>query len=398
MKIKLGVLFGGRSAEHEISVISAMQAIKAADASRYDIIPIYIAKTGVWYTGAPLLDVENYRNTDKLLHICQKIVLSPNANDFTMYKYPQKSFFGSDPILNTIDVILPVIHGSHGEDGMLQGFLDLMNIPYAGCNHLASAVGMDKIVMKMVFQSLGLPVVDWTYFYTYAWIADADGEMDKVEAKIGFPVIVKPADLGSSIGIRVAKNRTELREAIDNAVQFSRKIIIEKAVSQLKEINCSVLGDSEHAQPSVCEEPISAADGFLSYEQKYQSGGNGSKGDAGDSSKGMASVKRKIPADISAETMETIQNMSVKAFQGMDAAGVSRIDYLIDLANNAVYINEINTIPGSLSFYLWEATGVSFNVLIDRLVELALKKHREKNNLAFTFDANIFAAGGSGKK
>jgi D-alanine-D-alanine ligase len=395
MKIKLAIVFGGKSPEHEISVISALQTAHAADTNKYEIVPIYITKKGVWYTGAPLLNLENYKNTDALLAQSEKIWITANSDENAIYKYPQKSFFGKETFLNNIDVVLPVLHGSHGEDGAIQGLFELMNIPYAGCNVLASAIGMDKIAMKIMYQSLGLPMVDFIHFFSSDWIQDANKVLEKSNAQLGFPVIVKPADLGSSIGISKANNMDELRESIDNAVQFSRKVLIEKAIVNLKEVNCSVLGDYEKAQPSVCEEPVVQSDKILSYNEKYVNQG-GQKG-----SEGMATLKRRIPADIPTEMTTQIQQMALRGFQGTDCSGVARIDFLIDMDNNNVYVNEINTIPGSLSFYLWEKSGVDFTALVDNLVRLAQKKHREKNNLKFSFEANIFNLKGAklgGKK
>lgn len=381
MKIKLAVIFGGKSPEHEISVISASQAMSAADASLYDIVPIYITKKGIWYTGEALKHLDNYKNTDTLLAKCDKIWITANSDENALYKYPQNSFFNKNTFLTNIDVVLPILHGAHGEDGAIQGLFELMNIPYAGCNVLASAIGMDKVTMKVMYRGLGLPLVPFINFFSSDWIQQPQAIISQSEQTLNYPVIVKPADLGSSIGISKADNTTELKAAIDNAVQFSRKVIIEKAITQLKEVNCSVLGDYENAMPSVCEEPVVQSDKILSYNEKYVSKSG---------SKGMATLKRRIPAEIPAEMTQQIQQMAVKGFQGTDCSGVARIDFLIDVATNEVFVNEINTIPGSLSFYLWEATGVNFTALIDRLVKLAQKKHREKNNLNFSFDQNIF--------
>lgn len=381
MKIKLAVIFGGKSPEHEISVISASQAIHAVDSDIYDIIPIYITKKGAWYTGAALLDLENYKNTEQLLAKCEKILITANSDENALYQYPQKQFLWKDTFLKNIDIALPILHGAHGEDGAIQGLFELMNVPYAGCNVLASAIGMDKLAMKMMYRGLGLPLVPFINFFSSDWISKPQLIIEQSENELGFPVIVKPADLGSSIGISKADNAEELKASIDNAVQFSRKVIIEKAITNLKEINCSVLGDYEKAQPSVCEEPVVQSDKILSYNEKYVSKSG---------SKGMATLKRRIPAEIPTEMSQEIQQMAVRAFQGTDCSGVARIDFLIDQNNNNIYVNEINTIPGSLSFYLWEATGVNFTELINRLVKLAQKKHREKNNLNFSFDQNIF--------
>ncbi len=384
MKIKLAVVFGGKSAEHEISVISASQTMHAADKSKYEIIPLYISKQGAWYTGEALLNVENYRNMDALLQKCEKIFITQNSDEGGLYKYPQSGWFNKNTFLGTIDVVLPVLHGTHGEDGAIQGLFELMNIPYAGPNVLASAIGMDKITMKMVYKHFGLPLVNFVHFFSSHWINNMDGTLQRIESELGYPVIVKPADLGSSIGISKAKNQTELKAAIDNAVQFSRKVVVEHAISNLKEVNCSVLGDYEHAIPSVCEEPVSNSDKILSYNEKYVNKSG---------SKGMATLKRRIPADITLDQNEAIQRMAVAAFQASDCSGVSRIDFLIDQDTNEIFVNEINTIPGSLSFYLWEKTGIDFPTLVDKLVALAQKKHREKSNLNFSFDANIFNMG-----
>lgn len=392
MKIKLAFVFGGKSPEHEISVISASQAMNAADQSLYEIVPIYITKKGIWYTGTALLDLENYKNPEQLLAKCDKIWITTNSDEGALYSYPQKSFFHKETFLKNIDIVIPVLHGAHGEDGAIQGLFELMNIPYTGCNVLASAIGMDKVTMKMMYRGLDLPLVPFLNFFSTDWINNASAIITKSEALLAYPVIVKPADLGSSIGISKADNAAELKESIDNAVQFSRKIIIEKAITNLKEVNCSVLGDYEQAQPSVCEEPVVQSDKILSYNEKYVSKSG---------SKGMATLKRRIPAEIPTDMSAQIQNMATRAFQGTDCSGVARIDFLIDLNDNSIYVNEINTIPGSLSFYLWEATGVNFTELINRLVKLAQKKHREKNNLNFSFDQNIFNLKGSklgGKK
>lgn len=392
MKIKLAFVFGGKSPEHEISVISAAQAMSAADTALYDIIPIYISKKGAWYTGEALKNLENFRDTDKLLAGCEKIWITTSSDENGLYKYPTAGFFNKNTFLQQIDIAVPILHGAHGEDGAIQGLFELMNIPYAGCNVLASAIGMDKVTMKIIYRELGLPLVPFVHFFSSEWISNMQHLISESESVLGYPVIVKPADLGSSIGISKAGNATELKAAVDNAIQFSRKVIIEKAITSLKEVNCSVLGDYEEAIPSVCEEPVVQSDKILSYNEKYVSKSG---------SKGMATLKRRIPADISAEMTADIQRMAVKGFRGTDCSGVARLDFMIDMDTTQVYVNEINTIPGSLSFYLWEASGISFTELINRIVKLAQKKHREKNNLNFSFDQNIFSLKGAklgGKK
>ncbi len=387
MKANIGVFFGGRSVEHEISVISALQTIQAIDRNRYEVTPIYISKSGHWYTGDLLLEVDNYRNLETLLKDSTKIVMSPNFEEYTFVESNAKGLF-KKPLKGKIDIAFPVLHGSFGEDGAIQGLFELMGIPYVGCNVLSSAVGMDKIMMKMVLKESAIPVVDYVWFYSKNWQQDTDKHIQKVEAKLGYPVIVKPANLGSSVGIKKANNREELEEAVDYASSFAHKLLVERTIVDLKEINCSVLGNYESAIASTCEEPLMSGE-ILSYQDKYVSKGG---------SKGMTSTKRKLPAEIPAEMSDKIKQLAIDTFQTLGCAGVSRIDFLLDQATNDIYVNEINTIPGSLSFYLWEATDKNFNQLVNDLIDTAFKNYREKNNLTFSYDeTNIFSMSGSGK-
>ncbi|HAS42114.1 MAG TPA: D-alanine--D-alanine ligase [Microscillaceae bacterium] len=387
MKANIGVFFGGRSVEHEISVISALQTIQAIDRNRYEVTPIYISKNGHWYTGDLLLEVDNYRNLEELLKNSTKIVMSPNFEEYTFIESGAKGLF-KKPLKGKIDIAFPVLHGSFGEDGAIQGLFELMGIPYVGCNVLSSAIGMDKIMMKMVLKESEIPVVDYVWFYSKNWQQDTDQHIQKVESKLGYPVIVKPANLGSSVGIKKASNREELEEAVDYASSFAHKLLVERTIVDLKEINCSVLGNYENAIASTCEEPLMSGE-ILSYQDKYVSKGG---------SKGMTSTKRKLPAEIPAEMSDKIKQLAVNTFQTLGCAGVSRIDFLLDQATNDIYVNEINTIPGSLSFYLWEATDKNFNQLVNDLIDTAFKNYREKNNLTFSYDeTNIFSMSGSGK-
>ena len=386
MKIKVGVIFGGRSVEHEISVISAQQAIAAFDKNSYDITPIYITKTGKWYTGNALLVVDNYRNTDSLLAQCTEIYLTPTFGDFTINAV-QSSIWKSRE-LGKIDIAFPIIHGTNGEDGSLQGLLELKGIPYVGCDVLSSAIGMDKIMMKMVLKESKLPVVDYTWFTDRSWHMDKDAIIENIK-KIGFPVIVKPSNLGSSVGVSKAADEAALIDAVELAGRFSSRILVERMVVDLKEINCSVLGDSANQTASVCEEPLGAGD-ILSYKDKYVSNTKGG------SSKGMTSTKRQIPANIPKEQTQLIQDLAKETFRILSCSGVSRIDFLVDKKDNKVYVNEINTIPGSLSFYLWDATDKNFAQLLKTLIDVALKRQRERDNLVVSYGENIFSMGGAG--
>ena len=387
MKIKLGIFFGGKSVEHEIAVITANQAYSNIDKEKYEIIPIYISKKGILYTGEHLFELEQYRNMDTLLEKCTKVTLINDGESVKVIKYPIKKF--GDNVVNSIDVAFPIMHGTNGEDGTIQGYLELLGLPYIGCDIVSSAVGMDKIIMKKVMKESGIPVVDYVSFYSTEYIKNEEEIIKEIESKLGFPTIVKPGNLGSSVGIKKAKTKQELEEAIEFAMQFSDRILVEKAVVNLREINCSVMGDATKCSPSVCEEPIST-DEILSYTDKYVGGGK----TKGTGQKGMQSAQRKLPAELSDEKRTEIENLAMKTFKILGASGVSRIDFLMDKDTEKVYVNEINTIPGALSYYLWEACGKSFKDEIDELVDLSLKRQRDKEKTTFSYDQNILALNG----
>lgn len=388
MKTNVAVFFGGRSVEHEISVISALQAIHAFDEAKYNVIPVYISKEGRWYTGQELLDISRYKDMKALTERSEEVYMRPEYGDYNLYRANTKGglFSKKDPIAAELHVAIPVLHGSHGEDGMFEGLLETIGIPFAGCDTLSSANGMDKITMKMILRAEGIPVVDYVWFTDKEWTTRRDEMIEKIESRLGYPVIVKPANLGSSVGIGKAGDRESLIEKVDNAEKFSRRIIVEHMIEDMMEINCSVLGDCDDHQSSVCEEPISKGD-FLSYEEKY---GGGAKA-------GMQASEKRIPADIPESMSEDIRKMAGETFRVLSCHGVSRIDVMVDRKDNSIYVNEINTIPGSLSYYLWEETGITFTQLMDKLVELALRRKRETDRKTFTYDANIFAMGGGVK-
>lgn len=383
MKTTIGVFFGGRSTEHEISVISASQAMHAINAEKYEVVPIYISKQGKWYTGNALLDIQNYRNIPGLLEKVEEVYMEPTFGDYNLYK-KKRSLFGSN-VIKHLDVIIPVLHGSNGEDGIFEGLLETIGIPYAGCNTLSSANGMDKITMKMILKSCGIPVVNFVWFSDKEWYTRRDEIIGQIEKEIGYPVIVKPANLGSSVGIGRACNREELIDKIDGAEIYTTRIIVEDMVEDLQEINCSVLGDCDENQASVLEEPIKSGE-ILSYEDKYVGGSKGAKG--------MQASQKRIPADLPEKETKRIQFLARETFRVLSCHGVSRVDMIIDRKTRDIYVNEINTIPGSLSFYLWEATGISFEQLMDKLVELAIKRKREQGLKTVSYDHNIFNLGG----
>lgn len=381
MKTTVGVFFGGRSTEHEISVISANQAINAFNPDKYDIVPIYISKDGHWYTGRDLLTLSNFRNLPTLISKLTEVYMKPVYGDFNLYT-AKKPLFGKD-IAATLDVALPVFHGTNVEDGKFEGVLETIGIPYAGCDTLSSANGMDKITMKMILRADGIPVVDYVWMTDRQWAADRDAMIKRVEETLGYPVIVKPANLGSSIGIGPAHNREQLIDRLDQAARFSTRLIVEHMVTALREINCSVLGDADEFETSVLEEPIKAEE-ILSYGDKYMGGG-------------MHAAQKRIPAELPDDLAAECRRLAGETFRVLGCHGVSRVDLIIDADTNKVYVNEINTIPGSLSYYLWEAGGVTFEELTDRLVRLALKRHRALDGKTISFAQNIFAMGGGTK-
>lgn len=396
MKIKVGVIFGGKSVEHEISVITANQAINAIDTEKYEIIPLYISKEGLMYTGERLLNLKKYTDLNKLIEKSTKVTLINDGNKVNVVRYPASKF--KKNIINTIDVAFPCMHGTNGEDGTIQGYLEMLGVPYVGCDILSSAIGMDKISMRRILKEAGLPSLNYTAFYSLDYIKNEQDIIKDIEEKLDYPVIVKAGNLGSSVGIKKAKDNSELKEAIEFAMQYSDRIMVERAIQNLREINCSIIGDMIDAKASVCEEPF-GSDEILSYSDKYLAGGKTKTGkvSGGVKTSGMASLDRKIPADISEEMTKRIQELAVKTFKHLGCSGVSRIDFMIDKDTDELYINEINTLPGALSFYLWEATDKSFSVEVDELIQLAFKRQRERESRVYSYEQNILAMASGSK-
>lgn len=389
MKINLAVVFGGKSVEHEVAIISAVQAMNHINKDKYNILPIYISKNGEMLYSQDFLDINIFKRKDLSTLAKEYANVIITKVDGRQSVVEMKKEYKKGKLISPIDVVLPVVHGTNCEDGTIQGWLELLDLPYANCNIISSAIGMDKDLFKLACTAAKLPTLPHIAFYSKDWVESQQTIIENIESSFAYPVIVKPANLGSSIGISKAKNREELLDAIDLASSFAPKLLVEKAITKLREINCSVLGDSDECKASECEEPFTQDD-ILSFQEKYLSSG---------SSKGMTSLKRKLPADITDEMKAKIQDISCKVFKLIDASGVVRIDYLIDCEDDSVYINEINTIPGSLSFYLWEATGLKYADLLDKLVELAFKRARTKKSLMFTYQSNILeSAQGFGAK
>lgn len=385
---KVGVIFGGVTCEHDVSIITGLQLIENMDKTKYEIYPIYIHSDGEWYADEKLLDAKIYKEFDSYKLGINKGYIVPNKPGIVM---EPKTFFSKETFIK-LDVVIPAMHGMNGEDGSLQGLLEIANIPYTSSGVLGASVGMDKILMKKVFEAHGLPVLPYEYFIRSEWEKDRDAVIQKIEQKINYPMFVKPSNLGSSIGISKVKNRDELTVAIDIATRFDERVIVECGLEDLKEVNCSALGRADDVIASTTEQPISWKE-FLTFDEKYV---NGAKSAAAKS--GMASMSRKVPAEITKEQSDEVKDLTKKAFKALNSKGVVRIDFLIDNRDDKVYINEINTIPGSFAFYLWDHDGMKYKDLIDKLVEIAEKEHEEKNKNNYTYDSDIVGNFGGGLK
>lgn len=387
MKTTMAVFFGCRSVEHEVSVISAVQAMNAIDRKKYEVIPVYVTKEGEMFTSPLLFDIESFKgNLDELVKKCEQVTYIRLKNKTVMRSFASGLFKKCRDTV--IDLAFPIVHGTNCEDGTMAGYFEFLNLPYISCDIISAAVGMDKAVFKSVLKSAGLPVLDCMTFRSREFSADKEHFIREIGKKIGYPLIIKPANLGSSVGITKVNSESELESAISLAASFAEKILAERAIENLREINCSVLGDADSCIASVCEEPF-MHDEILSYADKYE--GNSK-------SKGMASLGRKIPADISEELSEKIRGLSVDIMKATGSSGVVRIDYLLDSESGEVFANEINTIPGSLAFYLWEASGIKYTELIDRLCDIAFKRQRNRDNLTFTIKNNILSGASFGSK
>lgn len=387
-KETVAVLFGGRSAEHEVSVITGHQVLDALEAAGYAVLPIYITKSGAWYAGRPLYNIDLYAdsalNLDKLQDV-YRVSLSPDRTVRQLLPHAEsgRRLFQRLPRL-WADVFFPTLHGNFGEDGALQGLFEMADVAFVGSGVLASAIGMDKVRMKSMCRDMDIPVLDCVSIARDEWQCDRLALVEKVETFSVYPLMVKPVCLGSSIGVRRCDDREALEQAIDVAMMLDNRVLVEPALSDFFEINCAVLGPP--TQVSVCEQPHTG-EAMLSFDAKYKQGGKGSKG--GGSKGGMASLGRTVPADISDVLASQVKAFAGRAFQAIGAAGVARIDFLIESAREKIYFNEINTLPGSLAFYLWEADGIPFDDLVTRVVHIALDQHRIRQTTQFAFDANL---------
>lgn len=362
-KIRVGIVFGGRSGEHEVSLASATSIMANLDSEKYEAIPIGITKEGSWLLGTQpqqLLAAEQSANQTTGLEASTAVTLTGDPRLHRLIPIEQGEDLGNQ---GALDVIFPVLHGTYGEDGTLQGLLEMANVPYVGCGVLGSALGMDKEKMKMIFQRVGLPVGDYLVYRRGEWERAPEPVMDAIEQRLGCPCFVKPVNLGSSVGVNKAHDRAELQSAIDEAAQYDRKIIIEQYIN-CRELECAVLGNDEPVVSVVGE--IVSSNEFYDYRAKYIDGKS----------------RDIIPAGIPQSIAEEVRRQAVQAFLALDLSGLARVDFFLDRESSQVYINEVNTMPGftAISMYprLWQASGLSYAKLLDRLIELAIERHEDQ--------------------
>lgn len=400
MKIKVGVIFGGETVEHEVSIISAIQAMNKIDLEKYEVVPIYITKDREWYTGEILKDIETYQDFSLIKKYCANVVLYYSDGAYVLQK--KNGMFKS--VVKEIDIAFPIVHGTNVEDGVLQGYLQSIGIPFVGSNVYGSVVGQDKAFMKDVWSNADIPMTKYVWFYDVDY-KDDQAEVIKKISKLKYPLIVKPACTGSSVGISICEDEAKLIEGIDEAIQYDSKIVVEEVVENLKEVNIAVLGNYENQKVSEIEEVLSS-NKFLTFADKYIGDGGksgkikGARAAKVKGSKGMASANRKLPADLPADVRAQVEEIAVKAFKALGSSGNSRIDFLIDQKTNKVYINEINSIPGSLAFYLWDAKGMDFTSLLDNMIQIGIKDYKKRSSKTHSFESNIlkgFAANGGVK-
>lgn len=372
--------FGGVSPEHEVSVLTAMQAMAALENSEFKLLPLYISKKGAWFTGDYLMELKHYQDLDEIEKNGIPCTFSRNDIGQPVLLELKQSLF-SKPKQTPVYAVLTAFHGSGGENGSFQGICEFFNIPYTGSGVLGSAIGMDKVTAKAVCRSEEIPVVEDVNFFEKDWVADREKIIAEI-ARFAYPAVVKPVHLGSSIGVTVAENREELAEAVELAFRYDEHVLVEKAIQPLTEINCSVLGTPDDNRVSVCEQPLGKAE-LLSFEDKYLS-----DDEAG---KGMASADRIIPADISDELRDQIQQTAKDVFRTFRASGLVRLDFLVNSDTNEFYFNEINTIPGSFSFYLWEKSGIDFSALMTEIIDLAVERHKKRNGRIQSYETNLLS-------
>ena len=375
------VAFGGVSPEHEVSVLTAQQVLSALQETSYHLVPLYITKSGRWLTGEVLKDLSNYKDLKKLEAEASSCAFVTDEIGRTLLKEQDTKGFFSKPQSIPVYAVVCAFHGSEGENGAFQGVCEMFNVPYTGSGVLGSSVGMDKVKAKQLCEANDIPVTNSLDFYESDWESHQKTILSEA-TMLGFPLVVKPSSLGSSIGVKKVDSEEELVEAVETAFRYDAHLLVEEAIHPLMEINCSVMGSAENCQASVCERPLGTTE-TLSFQDKYQSGGSAEKG--------MASADRVIPADISPELTEQIRTLAIHTFKTFDASGVARLDFLVNADTKEVYFNEINTIPGSFSFYLWDKSDINFTELMQELIDIALQKHQAKNGRIRSYETNLLS-------
>jgi D-alanine-D-alanine ligase len=376
-KLTVGVIFGSRSVEHDVSIVTAQQIIRALDPAKYEVIPIYITRSGTWLTSPVLSDIKTFQieKIEELIGV-RETLISPVPAQHGMITPPLAGYLARNA-LKRLDVAFPAVHGSHGEDGTLQGLLELADIPYVGCGVLASALANDKAMTKAVLSAHGIPVLEGLVIRRAEWQSGRAAVLERLEA-FGYPLFIKPNTLGSSIGVSRPTDAKAAAAALDVAFGLDRAVIVEKALEGALEINCALLGNAQ-LRASLLEQPISFEE-FLTYEEKYMRGG---------AAKGMKGAERKIPAPLPEPLTEQIRQLAIRAFEAIGGRGTARVDFL--LKGDQPYVNEINTMPGSLAFYLWQAEGMTPAQVVDELIRLAFESHKEKARTIYDYKTGLIA-------
>lgn len=381
--IKVGVIFGGDSVEHEVSIITAVQAMEFLNKEKYEVVPLYISKERDWYTGETLKEMKTYQSLENAKKSATRVVLTKKEKEYVLLK--TEGLFKS--IVNTIDIAFPIVHGKGAEDGSLAGYLDLLGIPYVGCDMLGASLGQDKVVQKQVLEANHIPVVKYTWFYESEYMLDSKKIFKDIQ-ELTYPVIVKPARLGSSIGIHYVKSEKEIATAIEDALEYDKKIVVEKVVPNLLEVDCAVLGNHETMEVSLIGEMLTNND-ILTFEDKYlQEGGKkGSKKVSGD----VNTAGFKIPATLDKKLEEEIMLLAKQSFRALNLKGVTRFDFLVDKKSKKVYVNEPNTIPGCLAFFFYTPKGLEYTDLLDKLITLTIKEYKEDRKKVSSFESNVLS-------
>ena len=388
MKIRVGVLYGGKATEHEVSVITAVQAMGFLNTEKYDVVPMYLTKDNEMYTGAALKEMDVYKDENLLKRYCKNVVCYGNNGILVLQN--KKGLFKKT--IAEVDIVIPCVHGYNVEDGNLQGILETYGVPYTGSDVYGCAVGQDKVFQKQILKEAGVPSADYTWFYDSEYLEDPTKVLKDIK-KLGYPVVVKPARQGSSIGITVVRDENKVVEAIEEAIKYDEKILVEKMIENMVELNCSVLGSSSFQETSVIEQ-VMGEDEILSFTDKYLGSGakKGAKTKFASGTKGgMVTADRIIPADIPEKLAKELQETSKRAFRALGASGVVRIDYMYDKKSKKYYVTELNTIPGCLAFYLWVPLNKEYDELLDDMINIAIKRYKKKMKKVTIFKSNILS-------